>query len=62
MPGKRDASCAAHAEIWTAAIGSEWLKEHGQEAKENLKKSRGLSKEEYINKMGSSSKLMGIQQ
>lgn len=32
----------------------EWLKEYGQEAKENLKEIRGLSKEEYLKKIGSS--------
>lgn len=35
----------------------EWLGEHSREVKENLKKIRGLSKEEYLKKMGSSSRL-----
>jgi hypothetical protein len=37
----------------------EWLKEHSREVKENLKKNRGLSKEEYLKKMRSSYKLPG---
>ncbi len=35
----------------------EWLGDHGKEIKEKLKENRGLSKEEYIKKMRSSSKL-----
>ena len=34
----------------------EWLREHGQEIKEKLKECRGLSKEEYIKKIGVSFK------
>ncbi len=40
----------------------EWLKEHGQEAKENLKKNRRMSREEYIEKMRSSFESTGMQQ
>jgi hypothetical protein len=40
----------------------EWLKDHGNEAKENLKKNRGLSKDEYIEKMLSSFEFPGMQQ
>jgi len=40
----------------------EWLKEHGNDVKENLKECRGLSKEEYLKKMRSSFKLPGTKQ
>jgi len=40
----------------------EWLKEHGQEAKENLKDNKGLSEEEYIKKMRLSFKSPGTKQ
>ena len=36
----------------------EWLGELGQEVKQKLKESRGLGREEYVRKMGSSFKVI----